>query len=56
MDLPLCPECDSPAIAKRYAYSEDADSLTFITRVCKACDHEWLNDEDLLFEVEVPDA
>jgi hypothetical protein len=47
MDLPLCPECGSPAIARRYVFLEDANKLAFITRACKACDHEWLNDEDL---------
>lgn len=46
MDLPRCPECDSPAIAKRFAYLEDTDNFAFITRVCKSCEHEWLNDED----------
>lgn len=47
MDLPLCPECGSPAVAKRYGLAENPERLVFIARVCKSCDHEWLNDADL---------
>jgi hypothetical protein len=44
-DYPKCPECGSMAIASRFVFGEHATKPVFIGRVCKSCDHRWMEDK-----------